>query len=121
MRAQSFTVSPPALQEAPSQHSFWTIENKVDVGILVGLIAADGITTQRGLNQGLREVNPVMRPFVIRGAAGEAAGSALGFSAGVGVVYLLHRSHHYKAERITMRLIVAGEAGFVANNVVAIR
>jgi hypothetical protein len=36
-------------------------------------------------------------------------------------VYLLHRSHHYGAERITMRLIVAGEAGFVANNIIAIR
>ena len=62
-----------------------------------------------------------MRPFVTRGPAGEAAGSALGFGAGVGIVYLLHRSHHYKAERITMRLIVAGEAGFVANNIIAIR
>jgi hypothetical protein len=33
----------------------------------------------------------------------------------------LHRSHHYKAERFTMRLIVATEAGVVANNIVAIR
>jgi len=73
------------------------------------------------LNQGLHEVNPLMRPFVTGGAAGEAAGSALGFGAGVGIVYLLHRSHHYKAERITMRLIVAGEGGFVANNIMAIR
>ena len=101
--------------------SFWTIENRVNVSILAGLVAADAFTTQRGLNQGLREVNPVMRPFVTRGAAGEAAGSALGFGAGVGIVYLLHRSHHYKAEHITMRLIVAGEAGFVANNIIAIR
>jgi hypothetical protein len=88
---------------------------------LAGLVAADGITTQRGLNQGLREVNPVMRPFVTRGAAGEAVGSAVGFSAGFGVVYLWHRSHHYKAKRITMRQIVAGEAAFVADNIVAIR
>jgi len=120
VQAQSFTVNRFALPEAPSQHPFWTVENKVNVSILAGLIAADGITTQRGLNQGLREVNPVMRPFVTRGAPGEAAGSALGFGAGVGVVYLLHRSHHYKAERITMRLMVAGEGGFVANNIVAI-
>jgi hypothetical protein len=56
--------------------------------------------TQRGLNEGLREVNPIMRLFVTRGAAGEAAGSALGFGAGVGIVYLLHRSHHYQAGRI---------------------
>jgi|ERR1039458_1327120 hypothetical protein len=121
MRAQSFTADPPAPQDVPSQPSFWTVENKVNIGILAGLVAADGITTQRGLNEGLREVNPVMRPFVTRGAGGEAVGSALGFGAGVGIVYLLHRSHHYRAERITMRLIVAGEAGFVANNMIAIR
>ncbi len=122
MQAQSFTASgSSALPDAPSQHHFWTVENKVNVGILAGLVAADAVTTQRGLNQGLREINPIMRPFVTRGAAGEAAGSALGFGAGVGVVYLLHRNHHYKAERITMRLIVAGEGGFVANNIIVIR
>jgi Domain of unknown function (DUF5658) len=121
MHGQNFTAVSSELPDAPSQWPFWTVENKISVSVLAGLIAADGITTQRGLQQGLREVNPVMRPFVTRGAPGEAAGSALGFGAGVGVVYLLHRSHHYKAERITMRLIVAGEAGFVANNIAAIR
>ena len=125
MQAQNLAVTSFALPDAPSQQSqqrrFWTLENKVSFGVLAGLITADAITTQRGLNQGLRETNPIMRPFVTRGAAGEAAGSALGFGAGVGVVYLLHRTHHYKAERITMRMIVAGESAFVANNIVAIR
>jgi hypothetical protein len=122
MQAQSFTASgSSALPDAPSQRPFWTVENKVNVSILAGLVAADAVTTQRGLNQGLREVNPIMRPFVTRGAAGQAAGSALGFGTGVGIVYLLHRSHQYKAERIAMRLIVAGEGGFVANNMVAMR
>jgi uncharacterized protein DUF5658 len=122
MAAQSFMApSSSALSDAPSQRPFWTFENRVNVSILAGLVAADAFTTQRGLNQGLREVNPIMRPLVTRGAAGEAAGSALGFGAGVGIVYLLHRSHHYRAERITMRLMVAGEAGFVTNNIIAIR
>ena len=122
LASQSFVVpSSSALPDAPSQRPFWTIENRVNVSILAGLVAADAFTTQRGLNQGLREVNPVMRPFVTRGAAGEAAGSALGFGAGVGVAYLLHRSHHYKAERIAMRVMIVGEAGFVANNIIAIR
>ncbi len=121
MQAQNFAVDKFALPEAPSPPPFWTVENKVDVSILAGLVAADAITTQRGLNEGLREVNPVMRPFVTRGAGGEAAGSALGFGAAVGVAYWLHRSHHYKAERIAMRLMVTGEAGFVANNIVQIR
>jgi Domain of unknown function (DUF5658) len=122
MQAQNFAVSKFALPDAPSQQRpFWTLENKFQFSLLAGLITADAITTQRGLNQGLRETNPIMRPFVTRGAAGEAAGSALGFGAGIGVVYLLHRTHHYKAERITMRMIIAGESGFVANNIVAIR
>jgi Domain of unknown function (DUF5658) len=119
--AQSVKVSNFVAPDSSGQHNFWTVENKVSVGILAGLVTADAITTQRGLNEGLREVNPIMRPFVTRGAPGEATGSALGFAAGVGVVYLLHRGHHYRAERVAMRLIVAGEGGFVANNIVAIR
>jgi Domain of unknown function (DUF5658) len=121
LSAQSPTVSSFVLPDDRSHHCFWTVENKVNVSVLAGLITADAITTQRGLNQGLREVNPVMRPFVTRGAPGEAVGSALGFGAGVGFVYLLHLRQHYKAERITMRLFVAGEAGSVINNIVAIR
>jgi Domain of unknown function (DUF5658) len=121
MQAQILAVTKFALPDAPSQQrSFWTLENKVSAGILAGLITADAITTQRGLAQGFREANPIMRPFVTRGAAGEAAGSALGFGTAVGVVYLLHRTHHYKAERVTMRLMVAGESGFVANNIIKI-
>ncbi len=122
MQAQNFlATATPQLPEAPVQQPFLTIENKVNLSILAGFVAADAITTQRGLNEGLHEMNPVMRPFVTRGATGEAAGSALGYGAAVGVVYLLHRTHHYKAERITMRLMVAGEGGFVANNIIAIR
>jgi hypothetical protein len=121
VQAQSFAITSFALPDAPTQHPFWTIENRVNVGILASLVAADAITTQRGLNEGLREVNPVMRPFVTRGAPGEAAGSALGFGAAVGVAYLMHRTHHYKAERVTMRLMIVGESGFVANNIIAIR
>src|ERR1035438_8685135 len=121
MQAQSFTASSSALPDAPSQQPFLTVENKVNFSILAGLVAADAITTQRGLNEGLREVNPVMRPFVTRGAAGEAAGSALGFGAALGFAYWLHHTHHYKAERIAMRAMVAGETGFVANNILQIR
>lgn len=123
VHAQGCAAGGDAVSDAPSSHPcpFWTVEKRLEAGILAGLVAADGITTQRGLNQGLREVNPVMRPLVTRGAAGQAVGSALGFGAGVGIVYLLHRSHHYQAERIALRLIIAGEGGTVANNIVAIR
>ena len=122
MQAQSFTASasstPP---NSPVPQPFWTFENTLNFSLLAGLVGADAITTQRGLDEGLREVNPVMRPFVSRGGAGEAVGSALGFGSGVGIAYLLHRTHHYKAERIATRLMVAGESGFVANNIIQVR
>jgi len=121
IQSQSFAANNTTPPDAPRQQRFWTGENKAEVSILAALVGADGITTQRGLNQGLREANPIMRPFVTRGTPGEAAGSALGFGAAVGAVYLLHYSHHYKAERIAMRLMVVSESGFVANNIVAIR
>ena len=120
-QGQSLVLANAVPPDAPSQHRFWTPEKKVSVGIFAGLIAADAITTQHGLNHGFRESNPLMRPFVTRGVAGEAAGSALGFGAGLGAVYLLHRTHHYKAERITMHLLLGGESVVVARNIYAIR
>jgi len=113
-------AAPGSLPDAPSAPPFWTLEKKVEFGFLGALVTADAITTQRGLSEGHREMNPLMRPFVTRGAAGEGAGFALGYGASLGVVYLLHRTHHYKAERITMRLMVGGEGAVVANNIVAL-
>jgi hypothetical protein len=116
---QSFLATSP-LSSASSTHKFWSRENKIDFSILTGQIAVDAITTQHGLSQGFTESNPIMRPLVTRGAAGEAAASALGLGFGVGTSYLLHITHHYKAERIATRTMVAVEGGFVANNLVRI-
>ena len=114
--AQNFAAPSSSLPDAPSQHRFWTLETKINTGILAGLVAADAITTQRGLSQGYREANPVMRPFVTRGTAGQAAGSAIGFGAALGTVYILHRTNHHKAERIAMRLMIGVESAVVASN-----
>ena len=106
---------------APSTHNFWNTENKIDFSIFAGQLAADAITTQRGLSSGFREMNPLMRPLVTRGAAGQATASALSFGAGLGTVCLLHVTHHYRAERITLRLILAGEGALVGHNIALIR
>jgi len=103
--------------DAPSMHKFWNTEDKIDFSIFAGQLAADAITTQRGLSEGFREVNPLMRPLVTRGAAGQATASALSFGAGLGTVYLLHVTHHYRAERLTLRLILAGEGALVGHNI----
>jgi hypothetical protein len=112
---QNFLPTNPA-PATPSMPKFWSLENKIDFSVLAGQITVDAITTQHGLSEGLRETNPVMRPLVTRGVAGEAAASALGLGFGVGTAYLLHRTHHYKSERIAVRTMLAVEGGFVANN-----
>ena len=103
--------------DAPSMHKFWNTEDKIDFSIFAGQLAADAITTQRGLSEGFREVNPLLRPLVTRGAAGQATASALSFGAGLGTVYLLHATHHYRAERVTLRLILAGEGALIGHNI----
>ena len=112
---QNFLPTNP-LPSAPSMPKFWSLENKIDFSILAGQITVDAITTQHGLNEGFRESNPVMRPLVTRGVAGEAAASAIGLGFGIGTAYLLHQTHHYKAERVAVRTMLAVEGGFVANN-----
>lgn len=107
--------------DAPGTHRFWNTENKIDFSIFAGQVAADAITTQRGLNSGFREVNPLMRPLVTRGIPGQATASALSFGAGLGTVYLLHVAHHHRAERITLRLILAGEGALVGHNIALLR
>jgi Domain of unknown function (DUF5658) len=115
-QAQQNFVAATSVPDAPKPQKFWSRENKIDFSIFAGQITVDAITTQHGLNNGFREANPVMRPLVTRGVAGEAAASALGFGIGVGTAYVLHKTHHYKAERIAARTMLAVEGGFVANN-----
>ena len=117
---QNLAIEGP-VADAPSTHKFWSMENKIDFSIFAGQVAADAITTQRGLSDGFREVNPLMRPLVTRGVAGQTTASALSFGAGVGTVCLLHATHHYRAERITLRLILAGEGALVGHNIALIR
>ena len=120
-QAQERLVAGDQVPDAPSTRRFWSAENKIDLSIFAGQLAADAITTQRGLSEGLREVNPLMRPLVTRGVAGQATASALSFGAGLGTVYLLHVTHHDRAERITLRLILAGEGALVGHNIALIR
>jgi hypothetical protein len=116
---QSF-VTTNQMADAPKP-KFWGMENKIDFSIFAGQLAADSITTQRGLGNGFREANPLAAPFVNRGTPGAAAASALSLGAGIGVAYMLHRTHHYKAEHMAVRLMLAGEGTVVARNIALLR
>jgi hypothetical protein len=120
-RAQENLAATKHVADAPSTLKFWSTAHKIDFSIFAGEVVADGITTQRGIGNGMREANPLARPLVSRGAAGQVAASTLGFGAGVGAAYLLHKTHHYKAERVAVRMILAVEGAAVAQNIVALR
>ena len=105
------------LPDAPSKHKFFDRQNTVAFGTLAGLIAIDSVTTQRLTNSGrATEANPLWRPMVRQGWAGQMAASTIGFSAAVGVGYTFHKTGHHKLERWANWLTVAMEAGVDANN-----
>ncbi|MBI3475911.1 MAG: hypothetical protein HY010_09275 [Acidobacteria bacterium] len=111
--AQQFT-----LPDAPSQHKFFDRQNKIAFGTLAGLIAADSITTQRLTNSGrAMEANPIWRPMVRQGWAGQTAASALGFASALGVSYTLHKTGHHKMERWANWLAVSFEGANDARNI----
>ena len=92
-----------------SAQNFWTKEMKAETAVLTAEIAYDGITTQKLLGKGYGEANPLARPMVTHGTAGQAAASAVGLGAVLGTSYLLHRMHHDKASRWVMRAAVVAE------------
>jgi hypothetical protein len=103
-----------------SKHKFFTRGSKVRMGILAGLVAADGISTQEILNSGghWREMNPLARPFVNKGAPGQAAASVLGMGFSVGTAYLLHKTGHHKLESLMLNASIAVETEVVSSNLI---
>lgn len=119
--AQQTTAAAEHTKDFPNPQKFWTFENKIDFGILAGQLSADAITTQYGLSHGMREANPLARPFVEQGAKGEAAASGLALGLSIGGAYWLHKTHHHKAERIFVRMLLAGEGAAVGHNIATLR
>src|SRR2546425_13348330 len=88
-QAQEKLVASDHVPDAPSTRRFWSAENKIDLSIFAVQLTADAITTQRGLSEGFREVNPLIRPLVTRGTDGQAMAITVMFCASAGKVYLL--------------------------------
>jgi hypothetical protein len=103
-----------------SAHRFFDHGNRVRAGILAGLIAADGVSTQEILRGGgrWREMNPMARPFVNQGAPGQLAASVLGYGFSLGTSYLLHRAGHHKLEKLMLDASIGIEAETVSSNLI---
>jgi hypothetical protein len=103
-----------------ASHKFLDHGNKIRMGILAGLIAADGVSTQEILNSSghWREMNPLARPFVSHGAPGQLAASVLGYGFSLGTSYLLHRTGHHKLEKLMLDASIGVEAETVSSNLI---
>lgn len=99
------------LAAAPlSAQIFWTPRRKAETGIYAASIAADSWATRKAVARGgFTEYDPLARPF-IHSARGQALGSSLGFLAGIGPSYLLHRSGHERLSRAWLHVFAGVEA-----------
>jgi hypothetical protein len=101
------------LKQPPDTHKFFDMRNTFALSAAAVSLTADALSTQKGLaHPGFYEMNPLARPFVQTrtGAAVYSAGS-LGLVAGS--MYLAHRTHHHKLERM-MPFAVAGWEGLLS-------
>ena len=117
--SNNFAVPNQQISGTPS-HKFFDRGNSIRMGILGGLVAADGISTQEILSSGghWREINPLARPFVNKGAPGQLAASVLGYGFSVGTAYLLHKTGHHKLEKLMLDASIGVEAETVGSNMV---
>jgi hypothetical protein len=110
----SLTAHAQQLPEAPSAatpNRFFDREAKISFTVLASSIAIDSAVTQHLWQQHhIAEANPIARPFVQRGWAGQVAGDAIGMGLTIGGVYLLHRTNHHKMEKWLTRIVVSAEA-----------
>jgi hypothetical protein len=108
------------IPEAPS-HSFFERGSEIRMGVIAGLIAADGVTTQHilGVDHG-SEMNPLVRPLVTKGTPGQVGASVLGYAFSIGSSYLFHRTGHHRLERLMLNTTIAIEAECVTSNLVQI-
>jgi hypothetical protein len=119
--AAAYTPAVPSLNfvavKTPG-HQFFERGNNIRFAVLAGLVAADGLTTQLALsgNGSFREMNPLARPFVNQGTAGQVAASAIGLGASAGTAYLFHTTGHHKLERFMLNVSIAIEAETVSSN-----
>jgi hypothetical protein len=108
----------PARRSTPT-HRFLDVCNLASTAVAAAALLADGYYTQYGLTQypdRFVEIDPLARPFVSRGWAGQVVGGALVIGADLGIRYVLHRTNHHRVERwIPAILISYGAIGAIHN------
>lgn len=100
-------------QSVPGEHKFWDRQNKMLFIAATAVNGADFAITRSNLQNGGRELNPVVRMF-----GSSTAGLAVNFvgeTAGVITLsYFFHKTGHHKLERFVSLVDVGASAGAVS-------
>jgi hypothetical protein len=114
--AGAILISKTAAPKAAVPHRFFDKKNVLALSAVGVSLAGDGWSTQRALAlPGTHEVNPIARPFV-SSRGGEVAYSGASFALVAGGLYLAHRTHHHKWERIAPFALAGWEGLLTAWN-----
>ena len=98
---------------ATAEHRFWDKQNVALFAASAALSAADFTVTHANLQNGGRELNPIVRIFG-RSTAGLAANFVGETAGGVGLSYFFHKTGHHKLERIVSFVNIGSSAGAVS-------
>jgi hypothetical protein len=104
--------TPPDMRARP-QHRFLNDTNVALMGASLLGQAADAITTQRFIHDGLKEGNPLAAPLVKYGWSGQIGLAVLTNGAEISGMYGLHRMHQHWIERM-VPIAIATASGIVA-------
>jgi hypothetical protein len=100
-------------QPVTGEHKFWDRQNKLLFVAAAALNGADFAVTRSNLQNGGRELNPVVRVFG-RSTAGLAL-NFVGETAGVvSLSYFFHKTGHHKLERWVSVVNIGASAGAVS-------
>ena len=95
-----------------SEHKFWDRENKALFFTAAALNGADFAVTRSNLQNGGRELNPVVRMFG-RSTPGLAVNFAAETAGVVSLSYFFHKTGHHKLEHWVSVVNISSSAGAV--------
>jgi len=95
------------------EHKFWDKQNCALFAVSAALSGADFAVTRANLQNGGRELNPMVRVFG-RSTAGLAVNFAAETAGVIGLSYFFHKAGHHKLERIVTMVNGTASAGAVS-------
>ena len=115
---QMALIEPAARPHATPPHRFF---DKINLWLHAGAImaeTADLISTHRAIQAGAVEANPLARPLVRKGLAGQVA-SAYGMGEGALLLtsYIFHRTGHHRLERLVPVFAISVEGLATVSNI----